>query len=225
MSYSSNYANRASIFETGDTIEGDHVEAIYEELGSNPSDIFEGIGVPYRAGGFWSAARTMTSAGTLGTGLLTLWPLVLTRSVGFDRIGVYVTSAGSAGTQIRLGIYTSNSSGMPYQLVSGSTATQAGDSGSSTSSTGETISVTLTPGRYYAAAVTQVPSGTEPSVNRGTSGHFSVNAGGSTNYSDLTSAASACFGVTGVSGALSADLSSASLIQRATGHSIALRMV
>ncbi len=225
MSYLSNYSNRATIFETGDTIEGDHVSSLYEELGSAPGAVFSGIGVPYKSGGFWAAGKTFTSASTIGSGILGLFPMVLTRSIGFDRIGVYVTSAGSAGTAIRMGIYTSNTSGMPYQLVSGSEVTQAGDSGSTTSSTGSTISVSLTPGRYYVAAVTQVPSGTEPSVNRATSGHWSVNAGGSTNYSELTSAISGCFGITGVSGSLSSDLSSASLIQRASGHSIALRMV
>ena len=36
MSYSSNYTNRTTIFDTGDRIEGDHIKAIYEELGANP---------------------------------------------------------------------------------------------------------------------------------------------------------------------------------------------
>ena len=37
MSYSGNFTNRNSIFDSGDSIDGDHVKALYDELGSDPS--------------------------------------------------------------------------------------------------------------------------------------------------------------------------------------------
>lgn len=37
MTYSSNYANKETIFDDGDTIEGDHIKAIYDELGESPT--------------------------------------------------------------------------------------------------------------------------------------------------------------------------------------------
>lgn len=38
MSYASNYAARAAIFDTGDSIDGDHVRSIYDELGAAPGE-------------------------------------------------------------------------------------------------------------------------------------------------------------------------------------------
>lgn len=40
MTYSSNYANRATIFESGDVIAGDHVKSLYDEIGpSTPQTV------------------------------------------------------------------------------------------------------------------------------------------------------------------------------------------
>lgn len=37
MTYSSNYANKETIFDSGDVIAGDHIKAIYDELGATPA--------------------------------------------------------------------------------------------------------------------------------------------------------------------------------------------
>lgn len=37
MTYAGNYSSRATIFDNGDTVEGDHVRSLYDELGSDPS--------------------------------------------------------------------------------------------------------------------------------------------------------------------------------------------
>lgn len=38
MSYASNYAARAAIFDNGDPTDGDHVRSIYDELGASPGE-------------------------------------------------------------------------------------------------------------------------------------------------------------------------------------------
>lgn len=37
MTYSGNYSARNTIFDSGDTVEGDHIKSIYDEMGSDPS--------------------------------------------------------------------------------------------------------------------------------------------------------------------------------------------
>lgn len=41
MTYDENYANRATIFDDGDIIEGDHIKAIYDKLGASPGGTAE----------------------------------------------------------------------------------------------------------------------------------------------------------------------------------------
>ena len=224
MSYSSNYTNRSSIFDNGDVIDGEHVKAVYDELGEDPGDILSGIGVPYRASTWWNAARTFTSAGTTTAGLLSLWPMVLVRSTTFDRISTYVdTTAGAAGTVIRLGIYNSDANGMPSTLVSGSETTQDGTVVNSATVAGSTINVALGRGRYYLAAVSQ-GSGTMPTTERGNGSWFTVSYGNSTNFTNIMSGVSACFGLSGVTGALTANLTGSAFTNQAVGHSVAVRM-
>ena len=224
MSYSSNYTNRTSIFDNGDTIDGDHVKALYDELGEDPGDIFAGIGIPYRSGSWWNAARTFTSASTTTAGLLSLWPMVLVRTTSFDRISTYVdTTAGSASTVVRMGIYNSDSNGMPSTLVANSEVTQDGTVVNSASVAGESITVSLGRGRYYLAAVSQ-GSGTMPTTSRGSTGHFSVHAGGSTTFNEIMGASSTILAVSGVTGSLTDFTSGTSWVQRTVGHSVAVRM-
>lgn len=37
--YTTNYTNKATIFDNGDTISGHHVKSLYDELGAAPSDV------------------------------------------------------------------------------------------------------------------------------------------------------------------------------------------
>jgi hypothetical protein len=224
MSYSSNYTNRTSIFDNGDTIDGDHVKALYDELGEDPGDILAGIGIPSRSGSWWNAARTFTSTGTITAGLLSLWPMVVVRTTALNSISTYVdTTAGSAGTVIRLGIYNADANGMPSTLVAGSEVTQDGTVVNSATVAGQAITVSLGRGRYYLAAVSQ-GSGTMPTTARGATGHFSVNAGSNTNFTEIMGASSTILGVSGVTGALTADLTGSTWTQRTLGHSVAVRM-
>ena len=224
MSYLNNYSNRATIFETGDTIEGDHVKALYDELGSDPGSTLEGLGIPYRSGAFVALAQGMVSAQTFTFGNLSLWPFLLTRSVTFDRIGVYVTVVGSALTETRLGIYRSTADGTPSTLVSGSEVTQSGTVLSASTDTGNVISVALTPGRYYAAVVVQ-GSGTSPTLQRAATPLETLTTGVSTNYQVAHNTNTSCLNIAGVTGSLSADLTSASLTQGFSSPSVVARMV
>lgn len=224
MSYSSNHTNRSSIFENGDVIDGDHVKAIYDELGEDPGDILAGIGVPYRASTWWNACRTFTTSATTTAGDLTLWPMVLVRATTINRIGTYVdTTVGAASTVVRLGIYNADANGMPSTLVAGSETTQDGTVANSATVAGETINVSLGRGRYYLAAVSQ-GSGTMPTTARGNSSWFAVNHGNSTNFTNIMSGVQAAFGLTGVTGALSSDLTGSAFTNLTVGHSVAVRM-
>jgi hypothetical protein len=224
MSYSSNYTNRATIFDAGDIIQGNHVKSIYDELGSDPGSVLEGLGIPYRSGAFVALAQGMVAAQQFTSGNLSLWPFLLTRSVTFDRIGVYVTVIGSTGTNVRLGIYRSTADGTPSTLVSGSEVTQSGTVLSASTDTGNVISVALTPGRYYAAVVVQ-GSGTSPTLQRASTPLETVTTGVSTNYAFAHNTNTSCLSIAGVSGSLSADLTSASLSQGFSSPSVVARMV
>lgn len=223
MTYANNYANRATIFDTGDVIEGDHIRSIYDELGESPSLIFEGLGVPYKAGAWWNASQSFGVASAKTANLLILSPMVLTRSITFDRISTYVTVAGSAGTVIRMGIYNSDVNGMPTTLVAGSEVTQNGTVVNTATIAGETINVTLGRGRYYLGLVAQ-GTGTMPTTHTGATSLFSVNSGTPTSFLTLMSSRSSAFTVSSVAAALPADLSSSTFNQGSSNHACAVRM-
>lgn len=223
MTYANNYANRTTIFDTGDVIEGDHIKSIYDELGESPSRIFEGLGVPYKAGTWWNSAQSFASNSAKVNGTMNMWPVVLTRSIMFDAISTYVTVAGSAGTVIRMGIYNADANGMPSTLVAGSEVTQDGTVVNSATVAGVAINVTLGRGRYYLALVAQ-GSGTMPTTATGATSLFSVNSGTPTNFTTLMSTRCCGFAITSISGALPTDVSSSTLVQTASGHACAVRM-
>jgi len=82
----------------------------------------------------------------------------------FDRIGLAVTGAGTAGSIVRLGLYADDGTG------SGPTGTDLLGLGSNidgTSATNQAITIakTLQPGRYWRAAVCQVASCTVQSTD------------------------------------------------------------
>lgn len=82
-------------------------------------------------------------------------PLFVPRRVALDRIGVNVTTgSGTGGSLGLLGIYadSTDEGGAPGVLVSGSTGSVATDASGYVEAT---ISVTLTPGLYWLAFVTQ----------------------------------------------------------------------
>jgi hypothetical protein len=226
MAYSSNYENRASIFDSGDVIEGDHFKSLYDELGPSPGSILKAVGVPYKAGAWFNPSRTISDSPTTRVnpaGTLELSPLVLGQTISFDRIGTYVTAAGSTDTVIRLGIYNANTDGSPSTLVSGSEVTQDGEVVNTATPGGEVISVTLGPGRYYLGGVNQ-GTGTMPTTYSGGASYYSVPLE-STSFTELVATTTVAIAVTGITGALPADLSSSTLRVRGSVVSLAVRMV
>lgn len=74
-----------------------------------------------------------------------------------DRIGVEITSAGGAGSVVRLGVYKDDGTGLPGALLFDA---GAGIDGTSTGGPAITVSQTLPQGRVWLAYVAQV--GTVP---------------------------------------------------------------
>lgn len=225
MSYSLNYTNRASIFDTGDVIEGGHLKSVYDELGESPSHIFEGLGMPYLAGAWFNTARTISGAGVTITGRLEMQPLLLDQTVSFNRISTYVTTVGGVGSVIRMGIYNSDSNGMPSTLVAGSEVTQDGTVLNTSTPGGETLSpeVTLGRGRYYVAGVAQGATSPMPQVYRTGAPHFALPLI-STSFTELVATTNVALGTYGVSGSLPASLASATYVVLGSSITLAVQM-
>lgn len=95
---------------------------------------------------WYTSATTVHATGTtaLGSNFLRATPFVVPKTITLDRIGMEITGAGTAGSFVRLGIY-STTDNLPYGLVLDA-GTIAGDS-----ATFQSISInqTLTAGLYW----------------------------------------------------------------------------
>lgn len=88
----------------------------------------------------------------------TLYPWRNTQSMSIARLGCEVTTAGEAGSLVRLGIFKDNGSGRPGALtVDGGTVSSA-----TTGVKEVTVSASLDPGVYWLAAVCQSAATTRP---------------------------------------------------------------
>jgi hypothetical protein len=97
---------------------------------------------------------------TLTDGTFIVTPIFFVRPVTLDRIAVRVTTAGSAGSVIRLGIYSADAAMFPSTLV-----LDAGTVDSSSTGTKEiTISQALPFGVYWLGAVGQATPASNPVV-------------------------------------------------------------
>ena len=108
--------------------------------------------LPGVASGYYlSTATQSVTATTRGNNTALVSPVYIPRTCILDRISLEVTSAGSAGSVIRLGIYGSDSNGLPGPLlVDAGTIDSTG-----TGFLEKTISLTVHPGVYWLAAVPQ----------------------------------------------------------------------
>lgn len=105
--------------------------------------------------GYWvrpPVAVTAVATGTVSIGFQRCLPIQISRTTTFDRIACEVTTGGSAGSLVRLGIRSPTSEGLPGTLLL--------DAGT-VDSTGTgilsiTISQTLTPGLWWLVACSQV---------------------------------------------------------------------
>lgn len=142
----------------------------------NLSRLSIGVGTPNVGTGFnistpflegWEGNCSPSSSTQNSRGTLRVSPIWLSEQLTFDRIGVNVNLAATdAGSQVRLGIWEMNSTGMPGTLIL--------DAGViailSTGSKEITINQTLPPGAYYAGMVFQT-SGTFAGPNPQFYGH------------------------------------------------------
>ena len=104
--------------------------------------------------GYYYGPAGGRSTTTMAAGLLTFVPFWVGASTSFTRIGAEVTTAGAAGSLLRLGIYRDNGNGLPGALT-----VDAGTVDAATTGAKElTIAQTLAPGLYWLAALAEVGS-------------------------------------------------------------------
>lgn len=103
------------------------------------------------ASGSWTVSGIDTSTTTPTDQQMKAQPIYIDRRVTIDRLGIYVTGAGTAGAVARAGIYAHDAtSALPGALVLNGGSDQA------TTSTGVitwTVSTTLEPGIYWVAVL------------------------------------------------------------------------
>lgn len=115
---------------------------------------------PVTGSALWVGPRTGTGSRVFPTETLYAVPVILAASATLIRIGIEVTSAGTTGSLIRLGIYADSGENSPGSLL-----LDAGTvSGESTGFPNLTIAETLAPGIYWLSAVGQGTPATEPTL-------------------------------------------------------------
>lgn len=127
-------------------------------------------------GRYWGTPNTNALLSfAFSTGEMYFTPLWVPVAMTVDRISINVQSGIASGTH-RLGIYSSNSNGVPSSLV-----LDAGTVATTASGVKEiTISQALTPGVYWLAAVAQTAAATvyyHPTANNGVMYPFSTTNG------------------------------------------------
>lgn len=130
-------ASAISVVDSDGHYTGTEVEAVLEEIGDTIATLEAGGGasdhLKQRANSYvldWAAlkfgnpayfdgAMTMQGKGThtLAPNVIAFCPIYVPRTITVDRIGFNCTSAGVAGTAPRLGIYESDSNGLPGALL------------------------------------------------------------------------------------------------------------
>lgn len=125
-------------------------------------------------------------------------PVVFSNSGTLDRLAIYINVAGQAGAKVRLGIYRDNGTGAYPGTLVVDTGQLAADA---VGAVVATISVPVTAGVYWLAAVAQSAATTQPTVPCPLSMYPRVMP---TNAADAVQAAARSYQQTGVSGALPA---------------------
>lgn len=112
------------------------------------------------SGQYITALATTTSASTRSDANVYVIPVYIHRKAVLDRISIEVTSGGTAGAVIRLGIYSSNDFGLPGALLLDAGTVDA----TGTGLLEKTISQPVSPGTYWLAAAPQGAPGTGPTM-------------------------------------------------------------
>jgi hypothetical protein len=110
---------------------------------------------------FYTNSPNATSTNNaLGNGTMRLSPWLVRRPISLARLGAEITTAGEAGSALRLVIYADNGSGFPGALV-----VDAGTiNGASVGVQEVTVNVTLQPGLYWVGGAVQNAPTTQPGV-------------------------------------------------------------
>ena len=119
-------------------------------------------GIPRRSGAYYATTphSALSTTSTLGNGTGRFSPWFVPRTTAFATIGAEITSAGDAGSVLRLGIYADDGTGYP-----GALALDAGTiAGDSVAVQEVTVAFTLTPGLYWVGGVVQGVTTTQPTV-------------------------------------------------------------
>lgn len=127
---------------------------------------------------YTSSQSAVATSATLGNNTLrsTLW--IVETTLRIDRIGAEITSAGEAGSKLRLGIHADNGSCAPGAVV-----LDAGQIAGDSATVQElTVATTLTPGLYWIGGAVQSAPSTQPTVRVNSNYHppAPVPAGAST---------------------------------------------
>ena len=151
------------------------------------------------------AGNLVSTNGALGNGTLRLAPFVVDRPLKIDRIGAEITTAGEAGSTVRLGIYADNGNRYPGSLLVDAGTIDAATVG------GQTLTITpltLPPGVYWIGAVVQGAPTTQPTLRVATNSWtppFPLDMGQS---APSNGAVAIGYSMTGVSAALPGSFSS-----------------
>lgn len=126
-------------------------------------------GIPRRSGYYYATAphTALSTNSALGNGIGRFSPWFVPRTTAFAAIGAEITSAGDAGSTLRLGIYADDGTGYPGALTLDA-GTIAGDS---VAVQEVTVPFTLTPGLYWVGGVVQGVTTTQPTVRVITQGN------------------------------------------------------
>lgn len=109
----------------------------------------------------FGATASVSTRQETADGVLRLVPFFAPGGVSYDRIGINVTIAGSAGALYRLGIYAADANDWPDGLITDAGTTDVTTTGVKFTS----ISWTPNPGLYYLAAANQGAPVTRPTVS------------------------------------------------------------
>ena len=138
------------------TIAQSQVTSLTTALASKQQSLLMASGNYY----FLGQCTNVGTSNTLGNTSCRSIPVYFTNNVTLSRIGAEITSAGNAGSLLRLGIYNDNGSGYPGSLL-----IDAGTiDGTSVAVQEITISQAVTAGLYWLCATVQGAATTQPTV-------------------------------------------------------------
>jgi hypothetical protein len=168
------------------------------------------------SGRYYGTNGGAPSTSAVAVGGFSLTPVYIPNDVTVDRIECEVTTIGTTGAVVRLGIYDSNIDGKPLNLILDA-GTVAADGATGVKS--QTISQALAPGLYWLMAAGQVAGSTLRII-----GFSPASPVAGTAYSPGGNVGYNCYSGSGMTGALTTPLSSG-LTAASGGIKVMVRIV